>query len=342
MLKKQWILLLILTLAVSVVLYGCGGTETGQSVEQEGDQEAEGPQDTAAVDYPTRPIEMVVGWGAGGGTDNFARAIAAELEDLLGVTINVVNMEGSSEAVAGMYVQEQPADGYTLYPTSNYTIAHANGLNPYGLDSYTPVARIQADTATIQVKAGGSFATIEELIDYAKENPGQVSIGGTGAGAFDELTVRRFEQEAGIELNYVPFEGAGEMHAALLGGHIDAQFEEFGPTIDYIRTEEIIPLVVFAEERVDEFPDIPTTVEIGINLTDGLSRGIMVHGDTPQEIVEILEKALEEAKDRPGYKEYEQNSFLHLREGWLNAEDYRALLAEQIETYTEIIKSLEE
>lgn len=354
--NKYFSMLLVFVCAVSLVLYGCSEESSGNGTEPESSEEEAEETANEQVDenvgeesegnvevssYPERDIEMVVGWGAGGGSDSFARAIAKEMEEILNVNINVVNMEGSSGAVAGDYVVNQPADGYTLWAISNYTVAHASGLNPHDLNSYIPIGRIQADTLSIQVAGNSQFTTIEELVEYAKENPGELAMGSTGVASFNELAARQFENAVGIEINYVPFESAGEMHAALLGGHVDALFEEIGPVIDYIEQDDIVPLVVWAEERIDEFPDIPTTVEKGWDLTIGVSRGLMVHGDTSSEIVKILEDALKEAKDKERYKEYERNSYLHLRDGWLDSEDYRQFLEKNIKTYKEILENME-
>ena len=93
----------------------------------------------------------------------------------------------------------------------------------------------------------------------------------------DEITARRFMKAAGVEMSYVPAEGAGAMHSALLGGHIDVMLEEIGPVVSYVEQGEIVPLVFFAEERLKDFPDVPTTVEKGWDLTDGIERYLMIH-----------------------------------------------------------------
>lgn len=328
-----WLLLILLTF--SLVLAGCGGSTGGE--------DAEGSSDEAAgLDYPTGNIELVVGWGAGGGTDNFARAIAEPMSRILGQTITVVNMPGASGANAGDYVTRQPADGYTLWAiSSNYPLNVALGRTPHDLSAYIPVARVQHDVGTLQVTADSGYETIDDLIEAAKNKPGQITVGGTGAMGFDEIIVRMFEREVGVEFNYVPYEDAGQMRAALLGGHIDAMFEEFGPTIALIEEGSIVPLIAFAEGKIEEFPDVPTAVERGWNITDGQARGILAPAGTPQEIIDLLEEVIEQAKDDPKYKEYEQNNFLHLRPGYLNSADFTSYLDSAINNFSEIVESLE-
>ena len=120
----------------------------------------------AAGDYPSRTIEVIVGWGAGGGTDTFARAIAKPASEILGQAVPVKNMQGASGAIAGDYMTRQPADGYTLWVMgSNYAVNLALGRTPHQLSKYIPIARIQHDTAMIHVRADSKFKTIDDLID---------------------------------------------------------------------------------------------------------------------------------------------------------------------------------
>ena len=291
--------------------------------------------------YPNGDIEIVVGWGAGGGTDIFTREIAKELTEILDVNINVVNQPGASGANGGNYVAGQPADGQTIWAmTSNYAINVADGKTPHDLSAYTPIGQVQKDTSTLQVQAG-AFDSYDQFLEEAKANPGKISVGGTGARGFDELVLRQFEREAGVEFNYIPYEDAGEMHAAVLGGHIDAMIDEIGPTIGQLEAGGLEILLIFSDNQVEGFEDVPLSVDEGVNVTDGISRGLMVHADTPPEIVEILENAIEEAKNTEGYLAYEEESYLNLRTGWLDSEGFREQLENDISTYEEILNSLE-
>lgn len=305
-------------------------------------QEASSEEKRNGSNYPERQIEIVVGFGAGGGSDNFARAIAKELKDILGVNINVVNMPGASGINSADHVARQPADGYTIWSaTSNHPVNIASGAEKNDLSKLTAVGRVQNDTMTLQVKSDGKFKDIDDLIEQAKEKPGEITIGGTGSAGFDELVIKQFEKATGTKFNYISFEGSGEMTAALLGGHIDVIAEEPGPSIAQLESGDIKMLIAFTEEKMEGFEDVPISTEMGIDVTDGQGRGFMVHADTPPEIIEVLEKALKEAKDRPGYKEYEKASYLHLRDGWLSAEDYNAEFEKQIDTYGTLLNDMQ-
>ncbi|WP_053364602.1 tripartite tricarboxylate transporter substrate binding protein [Bacillus sp. FJAT-27251] len=326
--NRKW---MILAAFIGIVLFlqGC----------KSGSNEAGSTETKADSTYPERQIEIVVGFGAGGGSDNFARAIAKELQDILGVNINVVNMPGAAGIPSADYVARKPADGYTIWSmTSNHPVNIASGAEPNDMSKFISIGRVQNDTMTLQVKADGKFKDIQDLIDQAKASPGKITVGGTGAKGFDELVLKQFEEATGTDFNYVSFDGAGEMAAALLGGHIDVLAEEPGPSIAQIEDGSIKMLVAFTDKKMEGFEDVPISSDLGIDVLDGQGRGFMVRRDTPPEIVDALEKALEEAKDRPDYKEYEKASYLHLRDGWLNSKDYDAELEELIKTYKGILE----
>ncbi|MGQ9696042.1 MAG: Bug family tripartite tricarboxylate transporter substrate binding protein [Thermodesulfobacteriota bacterium] len=294
------------------------------------------------ANYPTRGIEVIVGWGAGGGTDTYMRAISIYARRLLGVPLTIINMPGASGAKAAEYVQQQPADGYTLWAMgSNFPINIALKKTKYQVDDFEPVIRNQWDVATIQTsEEKGRFKTIQELIAYAKKNPRQVSIGGTGAASFDEVVCGLFSEAAGIELKYIPYEKAGSMHAAVLGGHLDVMFEEPGPTIDLLEAGKLKPLVVFMEKRLDKFPNAPTAKELGYDVTMGIWRGILAKAGTPPEIIQYLHDVFKAASEHSIYRAVEKESYLHLRPGYMGGKDFKELIRKEVEIYRKVLKKL--
>ncbi|QQK78886.1 tripartite tricarboxylate transporter substrate binding protein [Salicibibacter cibi] len=308
---------LLAAVGVSALLAGCEATSSGSE-----------------EDFPTRDIEMLVGHGPGGGTDVYARTVADLLEDELGANINVVNMEGAGGATAKNEAAIRDGDGHSMIAVSAVAVTTALGNFNEGLDGLRPVARMQSDVATIMANPE-QYDNFDELVEAAED--GGVEIGGTGAGGNDEVIVELLAEETGLDINYVAFEGAGDMHAAALGGHIDAIFEEIGPTIDYVESEELLPLIVLNEERLDDFEDVPTTVENDIDVTNGVERGIMVPRDTPTEIVTQIEDALQNVYETEEYQQHVEDQFLTYREGWLGSDEYDEKLAEDIENYTEIV-----
>lgn len=324
---------LILGLAILLAACGEGSVETGEASTK--------GSNGSASDYPKRNLEVLVGHGAGGGTDMFARAVTRELEKTLGVNINVVNQEGGAGVIAAQNAFNAPADGYTLVADAAFPITTAAGTNTHGLDDFTPIARFQADTYGLWVKKD-QYKSIEEFMKAAKDNPKKITVGGTGSLGMDEITVFMLAEAAEVDLNFIPMEGSGEMHAGVLGGHIEAMVDEFGPTKALAEDGSIVPLIVFAEERLAEYPDVPTTVELGWNLTDGNERGFYIRKDADPEIIKVLEEAMKKAYDTEEYQKYAEENYLHLREGWLNSEDFTKRTEELIGKYKVIMEKLQQ
>lgn len=327
----------VLLLALVLVLTACGGgTEKSGGTGKSDDSK----EKTATVDYPKRNIEVLVGHGAGGGTDLFVRQVTKQLEKDLGVNINVVNQEGGAGVVAAQNAFSAPADGYTLVGDAAFPITTAAGTNTHGLNDFVPIARFQSDTYGLWVNPK-KYDSIEDFIKAAQANPGKLTIGGTGSLGMDEITVFLLGKEAKIDVSFVPMKGGGEMQAGVIGGHLDAMVDEFGPSKALYEDKSIKPLVVFAEKRLAEFPDLPTTVEKGWKLTDGNERGFYVKKGTDPKIIKMLEDAMKKVYDSEEYKKYEKDSYLHLREGWLNSEDFTARTKDLIEKYKGVMTELQ-
>ena len=292
--------------------------------------------------YPTRNIDVACGWGAGGGTDLFARSISKPVGEILGTNMVVINMPGASGAIAGDHVAQQDADGYTIWTiSSNYVVNVAADKTPHGLDAYEPVIRLQHDTSVLAVNAEKSpFNTVDELVEFAKKNPNKLTLGGTGSASFDEVMAVSLLNAMGIEMQYVPYESAGSMQAALLGGHIDALLDEFGPLDSYLAAKSMRPMVVLASERVSNFPDLPCTVEKGWDCTIGIWRGVLVKKGTDPEIVKTLHDTFLKASEDPAYQKLVKESHLDLRPGYLNSEDFGKFLEAEVKDFTAAMKQL--
>lgn len=298
---------------------------------------------TAADKYPSRNIEYVIGWGAGGGSDTFGRVINIPVRRELKTNVTVVNMPGAASAVAMEYVQQQPADGYTVFGcTSELVSNQLQGRTKYTYKDFTPIIRAHVDVGTIQTVPNENFKTWNEFVAFAKKSDRKIRLGGTGAASFDQIASFIILDSAGIsdQVTYIPFESAGEMHAALMGGHIDAIYEEPGVTLDLIEAGKMIPLIVFTAKRLEKFPDVPAAGELGYEIPPMLWRGIVVKKGTPQEIVDILEKAYIKAMQKPIYKSFEKNRLLDLFPGFLDSKDFEKDLEHEYQMYQKVVKKL--
>ena len=334
----------ITTLVAAFFIVGIVGAVTAQAAEIKN-----------PADYPKRKIEWNLWYGPGGGTDIFSRTIGIPARRYLKpAPLVIINIPGAAGANGMIYTMEQPADGYTITSIGNdlpindvLKRAKFKG-KPLTIDDFVPIIRCQYDTATIQVSSkksrsrGTPFKDIKDLVDYAKKNPGEVSIGGTGSAGFDEVVVALFMKAAGIKAKYVPFDSAGKMHAQVLGGHIDAMFEEFGSTIALLEKGDIEALVIFKEDRVKDkrFADIPVAPELGWNVTLGRWRGIGAKAGTPSEYVEYLHQIFKKAMGHSVYTTMEKTRLLDLRPGYMGPKELANLIKEEKETFASVLKEL--
>jgi len=291
-------------------------------------------------DYPTRAIEVVVQYGAGGGSDIFVRSLMMPARRTLKVPINVTNLTGGAGVKASQYVLSQPADGYTIYNFSPEQLINTIFGRENYKEEFSPLCNVQQDLSMFYVRAESKFKTLQDVIKYAKENPGKLQFTGTTAASPDEVIIMLFAKKAGIKVKYIPFDAAPETHAAVLGGHIDVLHEEPGVIMSLIEAKKLRPLVIFTEKRVEKFPDVPTGRELGYDITMGRWRGLCVKKGTPQEIINYLADVFKKAANHSSYKAIAHASLLDLREGWKGPEEYGKFWDEEYVNYKEIFEEL--
>lgn len=290
------------------------------------------------AEYPAKPLQFLVAAGAGGGTDNFARTVKPMLEKALDTRVTVINLPAASGALAHQRTANSDPDGHTLdFASSTLVTSLAAGQNPTGLDELTPVARMQSDVMTLIVDPE-KYPDFESFLEHAKANPGEVIIGGTHAASPDRMAFLAFRDASGLDINFIPYDQEGSVSANVMGGNIDGMFGEISSTLGYMESGEMMPILVFAEERLSNFPDIPTAVEHGWDLTDGNERGVFVNADTPPEIIAKIESSLKDVYESDAYKEYEERVNLHYREGWLGSEAYLQKLEENYQLYKRLLE----
>ena len=307
------------------------------------------------ADYPKRRIEWNLWYAPGGGTDIFCRTIGIPARRFLTpADLLIINVPGATGVSGMIYTMERPADGYTITSIGNdlsindvlkSATFHGRTLT---IDDFVPIIRCQHDTATIQVSAkkskskGKPFKNIKDFVTFAKDNPGKVTIGGTGSAGFDEVVVAMFLKAAGIKAKYIPYDFAGKMTNQVLGGHIDAMFEEFGSTISLLEKGDIKALVVFKEKRVMDkrFAKIPAAPELGWDIILGRWRGIGARAGTPPERIEYLHQIFKKAMGHPIYKSMEKTRLLDLRPGYMGPKELGTFVKQEKETFFHVLKDL--
>ena len=311
---------------------------------------------TAAQSFPTRPVTMVIPFGAGNASDLFARRFTAIASDHLGQTIRCINISGNQTGEAIAYVYEQPADGYTVMEvTPSLLLSEMRTLHEIEQrraetsapmliqeiifrDEFEPLLRVEADIQLFGIAPGSRFDSLEELLAYAKEHPGELTIGGTSPGGLDEYIARGFAKAAGIQWTYVAYQSSDEALAALLDGTLDVYQDKMLRFLPLVQEGTVHPLVILNEERVDVdgLAACPTTEEMGISFTQGSWRGFVVKKGTPQEVKATLIDSLKNAYLDPAYGELAEKNHTNIRTGYLEAEEWQAQWDEEYTALSEI------
>lgn len=251
----------------------------------------------AQAKYPSRPIQLICPWAAGGGTDRIARMVAILLEKELGQPVTVVNRTGGSGAVGHTAGATAAPDGYTItIVTVELAMMHWMGLTPLTYREFTPAVLLNIDPAGVQVAVASEWKTLKQLLDYVKANPGKAKASGTGKGGIWDLARAGMLKTAGIPIDampWVPSTGAATGLQELVAGGVQVVTASLVEGRPLIEAGKVRPLAHMADKRDPAFPDVPTLKEQGINWTMGAWRGIALPKGTSPEIVALMEKALD-------------------------------------------------
>lgn len=310
---------LLLTCALCTALFSGCGSSSGQTNDSSGESGSDG------ADWPTRPITIIVPYGAGGDTDFNARAYLEGLSDELGTSLVVSNVTGSGGSIASRQVKDSDPDGYTvLFFHTAMNVNEAIGTADFGLDDFKLACVVGKGPGEIIVaRKDAGYTNLEELKEYTQEHPGEVKLG-IETGTMVHINGKQM-QDAGIDVSFVDAGGASDRVAALAGGHIDLIINAYGTVKDYLETGEFVALGQVNSERSDGFPDIPTAVEQGFDIHLEKYYFFAFPKDTPDEIVQKFADACKVVSEDPAYAEsimesYRQTPF------YTDAEEGRQLL----------------
>ena len=254
----------------------------------------------SAVDYPLRPIKLVVPYAAGGPTDVLGRLVADYLGRDLKQAVIVENKPGAQGAIGAEAVARADPDGYTLFVAAGSIIV----LNPmlYKKLSYDPVkdfrmlALVTDLPVVMEVHPSVPAKTVAEFVAYAKQNPGKLNFGSAGTGGTIHLAGEMFKQMAGIEMTHVPYKGAGPALTDLLSGNIQVMFDSMGTALPPVKAGLLRPLGVSSTQRSPDLPDVPTIAESGYpDYTVSVWYGIVAPSKLPDEIAQKISASLDRA-----------------------------------------------
>lgn len=259
--------------------------------------------------YPSRPIEFIVPWGPGGGADQLARLTGKLLEPDLKTSLPVVNVPGATGGTGMAKLLAAPADGYSMAIYIADSHALLAGPEPrWKIEDITPVAVMLQGPSFIFVANNSRFKTWADFEKEAKANPGTLKVATLGFGSVDDYTLRYLEGK-GIKVVQVPFSKPSERYVSILGGHADALYEQAGDVGQFLKSNQMRPLMIFGEKRHPAFPDTPSSYELGYQVALPQFRSIVVRAGTPPERVEALSAALANAAATDEFKGFLQDQF---------------------------------
>ena len=223
-----------------------------------------------AANWPTKPVKIINPFPAGGGTDVFARPYAAKLGNNLGQSFYIENLGGAGGTIGATTASTATPDGYTFFIGAiHHTIAEALYLKKtYKLETaFEPITVLGYVPNVLVIHPKHPFKTVDDLVKYAKANPGKLNYGSAGSGASHHLAGELFKRLAGIDMVHVPYKGIGPMMTDLLGGVVDLSFDGLASSSAQIKAGKLIPLAVTSEKRNALLPDVPTFAELGTKIS---------------------------------------------------------------------------
>ncbi len=290
--------------------------------------------------WPQRPIELIVPFAAGGGTDVLARALAEVARKHLPQDLIVLNRAGASGAVGWTELANARPDGYKIgIITVELTMIPHMGLTKISSDALLPVARLNADPATIAVRADSPYRSIEELIAAARKDEAAVRIGNAGPGSLGHLAAAALQDKVGVKFNHAPYRGANPAVLDLLGGHIEAVAVTPVEVATYVAAGKIRPLAIMAEQRIQAgWEAVPTLKERGIDLLIGGWRGLAVPRNTPDAVVQTLRKAMALTLKDPTLRETMAKQ--NMGEGYLDQPEFKAVIDRDNAVFKQLVDKL--
>jgi len=318
--------ILIVLLVVSMVILSVGCSSKDKAFEQ--------PEAT----FPERPLEFVACYGPGGGHDTMLRTMAKILADegIVSTPINVVNKPGGSGAVGMGYVNGHAGDGhYLMATTSSFITTPLNTDIGINYKDFTPIARLGIDPELVLVNAKSNYQSLDDILKSDKE----INVGGTGQGTIEHLVAVRLSKLSGKKLNFIPYQGDGEVVAALMGNQIDMTITNPNTAYDYIKSGDFRALAITTTERIDLMSDVPTFTELGYDITLSLFRGVAAPKDISEEAKAYYSDMIKKLVETGAWKKDYLEKYM-ITPGYLDSEDYAKFLDEMNKIYDETLREL--
>ncbi len=292
-----------------------------------------------AAEFPTKEVQIIIPWSAGGATDLIFRALGATTGKYLGQAVVVVNKPGGAGAVGYTEAMKAEPDGYTLVSAiTPLTILPHRVKTAYTYESFEPIINVVKDPGMFLVRSDSPWKSLKEFLDYAKNNPEMITVGNSGAGGGVHLIALAFEKAAGVKFNHIPFAGGGPSVTALLGGHVNAVSVSPPEGIEHVKAGKLKIIALFADKRFELFPDVPLVKEQGIDFVMGQWRGLVSSKGTPPDVIKKLHDAFKQGMEDPVFQKNAKDMAINLH--YLGPEAFGKLMASDHESFGKLIKEM--
>ena len=275
-------------------------------------------------DYPTKPIEVIVGYPPGGGTDMIARAVADAAPKYVGQPLVVINKTGATGTIAAQYVAVAKADGYMLLVaggSETISVPHFKSLPYDAINDFVPIIRLMIERVGFYVRTDSPWKNMQEFMADAKRNPEKYTYATSGIGGLHHSTVLVTEKRTGIRLRHVPHKGGAETLAALAGNHVNVAMASPNEAYALVQGGRIRPLAHASLARSPVEPNTPTLRELGYEVYIENQKGFVFPKNTPRAIVQKLHDSLKKVFDDAQFKNSAEK--LQVELAYLSGEDFR-------------------
>lgn len=290
----------------------------------------------AAAEFPEGTLTYVNPFSPGGECDIVQRMQQNPLAENLGVDVVIEYREGGGGAVGWSHVKDQPADGYVFACFSiPHIIAQPMTRDPgYQTDELQIIYTYHSTPQVLIVRQDSPFETLDDFIEFARENPGSITVGGTGTASGNHLGAVRLMRAADIQVTWIPFPGSGPTIPALEGGHVGALMTN--STMAQQNRDKFRPLAVASTERLPFFPDTPTFQELGYDVVEAIYRGALGPAGMPEDRMQVIADALDEINREQAERKSEMGFFMH----YYGPEESAALVERLKGEYRELLEEL--
>ena len=300
-----------------------------------------------ADQFPSRPIKILIGYGAGGTTDTLARYYVAKLQEVLNTPLIVDNKPGASEMLAAQPVMNAQPDGYTLWMGTGGALAQNPGIRkdlPYDiLKNFTPIALVAEAEAVVVVRPNVPVNSFPELIAYGKANPGKLNYGSGGIGSGNHLQMEYLISVTGASYTHIPYKSEAEITRDIMGGNVDISMVTAQIALPLLNDGKVRALAVTGTQRIKAMPNVPSVAEAGVPELKSMGSytffGLMGPAGMPPAVVQRLNEAFNKVSAMPDVDQRMRETMM-VRPKTVSPEEYRQVLERELGKWRELSKTV--